>query len=114
MGDMGWIEIVLFYGIAIGFGLWQWVKMDRMLKKTRAERAEIRGRAERAASRLPVERKLRRIEWSAQGHRRKKRNIQESSPMFGRPNSRSQPQVRNALTALDYSFPRAFLMRMAV
>jgi len=40
MGDMGWIEIVLFYGIAIGFGLWQWVKMDRMLKKTRAERAE--------------------------------------------------------------------------
>ncbi|MCX9147162.1 hypothetical protein [Erythrobacter sp. WG] len=39
MGEMGWIEIVLFYGIAIGFGVWQWVKMDRMLKKTRAEKA---------------------------------------------------------------------------
>lgn len=39
MGEMGWIEIVLFYGIAIGFGVWQWIKMDRMLKKTRAEKA---------------------------------------------------------------------------
>lgn len=39
MGSMGWIEIVLFYGIAIGFGVWQWVAMDRKLKKTRAERA---------------------------------------------------------------------------
>ena len=37
--DFGWIELVLFYGIAVGFGLWQWVKMDRMLKKTRAEKA---------------------------------------------------------------------------
>lgn len=37
--DYGWIELVLFYGIAIGFGVWQWVKMDRMLKKTRAEKA---------------------------------------------------------------------------
>lgn len=38
-GEYGWIELVLFYGIAIGFGVWQWVKMDRMLKKTRAEKA---------------------------------------------------------------------------
>lgn len=39
MGSMGWIEIVLFYGVAIGIGVWQWLKMDRMLKKTRAEKA---------------------------------------------------------------------------
>jgi hypothetical protein len=39
MGNMGWIEIVLFYGVAIGFGVWQWLKMDRMLKQTRAEKA---------------------------------------------------------------------------
>lgn len=39
MGNFGWIEIVLFYGIAIGFGVWQFWKMDRMLKKTRAEKA---------------------------------------------------------------------------
>ena len=39
MGNMGWIEIVLFYGLAIGVGVWQWLKMDRMLKKTRAESA---------------------------------------------------------------------------
>lgn len=38
-GNFGWIELVFFYGIAIGFGVWQWVKMDRMLKRTRAERA---------------------------------------------------------------------------
>ncbi len=35
----GWIELVFFYGIAVGIGVWQWLKMDRMLKKTRAERA---------------------------------------------------------------------------
>ena len=39
MSNFGWIEIVLFYGIAIGFGAWQFLKMDRMLKQTRAERA---------------------------------------------------------------------------
>jgi hypothetical protein len=38
-GNYGWIELVLFYGIAIGFGAWQFWKMDRMLKKTRAEKA---------------------------------------------------------------------------
>jgi len=37
--NFGWIEIVLFYGIAIGFGAWQWFKMDRMLKRTRAGKA---------------------------------------------------------------------------
>lgn len=53
-GTFGWIELVLFYGIAIGFGVWQWVKMDRMLKKTRAEKgSERRGRARgRTACRL--------------------------------------------------------------
>ncbi len=42
----GWIELVLFYSIAIGFGVWQFWKMDRMLKKTRAER-EAKEAAER-------------------------------------------------------------------
>lgn len=37
--NFGWIEIALFYGIAIGFGAWQWLAMDRKLKKTRAEKA---------------------------------------------------------------------------
>jgi hypothetical protein len=39
-GQYGWIEIALFYGLAIGFGVWQFVAMDRKLKKTRAEAAE--------------------------------------------------------------------------
>lgn len=56
MGDNGWIEIVLFYGVAIGFGVWQWLAMDRMLKKTRAEReareaAEREGKAPEAGAR---------------------------------------------------------------
>lgn len=38
-GNFGWIELVLFYGIAIGFGVWQWVSMHRLLKKTRAHKA---------------------------------------------------------------------------
>jgi hypothetical protein len=38
-GNFGWIELVFFYGLAIGFGVWQWLAMDRKLKKTRAERA---------------------------------------------------------------------------
>lgn len=48
MSNFGWIEIVLFYGIAIGFGVWQWVAMDRKLKQTRAEKA-AREAAERDA-----------------------------------------------------------------
>lgn len=47
MGNYGWIEIVMFYGLAIGFGVWQWVSMDRKLKKTRAENAAAREAAER-------------------------------------------------------------------
>lgn len=39
MGDMGWIEIVLFYGIAIGFGVWQFWSTSRTLERTRAENA---------------------------------------------------------------------------
>jgi len=39
MGNFAWIELVLFYGIAIGIGLWQYFKMDRELKRDRAERA---------------------------------------------------------------------------
>lgn len=38
-GNYGWIEIALFYGIAIGFGVWQFWSMDRKLKQSRAERA---------------------------------------------------------------------------
>lgn len=39
MGNFGWIELVFFYGLAVGIGVWQWVKTDRLLKKTRAEKA---------------------------------------------------------------------------
>jgi hypothetical protein len=46
MGNYGWIELVFFYGIAIGFAAWQWLKTGRMLKKTRAER-EAKEAAER-------------------------------------------------------------------
>jgi hypothetical protein len=51
-GNFGWIEIVLFYGGAIGFGVWQFVSMDRKLKKTRAER-EAKEAAEREGSGPP-------------------------------------------------------------
>jgi hypothetical protein len=37
--NYAWIELVFFFGIAIGFGLWQYFKMGRELKQTRAERA---------------------------------------------------------------------------
>ncbi|MDJ0643226.1 MAG: hypothetical protein QNJ15_10435 [Erythrobacter sp.] len=45
----GLIEMVFFYGIAISFGVWQWWKMRRELKQSRAERAE-REAAERASA----------------------------------------------------------------
>jgi len=45
MGNFGWLEIVFFYGIAIGFGVWQVWKTDKLLKQTRAER-EAREAAE--------------------------------------------------------------------
>lgn len=38
MGNFAWIEIVLFYGLALGIGIWQYFKMDRELKRDRAER----------------------------------------------------------------------------
>jgi len=44
--NFGWIELVFFYGLAIGFGIWQVIKTDRELKRTRAER-EAREAAER-------------------------------------------------------------------
>lgn len=37
--NYGWIELALFYGVAIGFGLWQYIATDRKLKRTRAEKA---------------------------------------------------------------------------
>ena len=44
--NMGWIELVFFYGLAIGFGVWQVLKTDRELKRTRADR-KAREAAER-------------------------------------------------------------------
>lgn len=38
-GNFGWIELGLFYGIAIVFAAWQYIATDRLLKKTRAEKA---------------------------------------------------------------------------
>lgn len=35
MGNMGWIEIVLFYGFAIGFGVWQFWSTSRLRLKAR-------------------------------------------------------------------------------
>lgn len=46
MGNMGWIEIVLFYGVAIGFGAWQWWSVSKRLEKTKAEEARKRAEAE--------------------------------------------------------------------
>lgn len=40
MGNYGWIEIVFFYGVALSLCIWQYVKMDRDLKRTKAERAK--------------------------------------------------------------------------
>lgn len=39
MGNFGWIEIVLFYGLGLGICIWQYLKMDRELKQAKAERA---------------------------------------------------------------------------
>ena len=36
--SFGWIELVFFYGIAIGFGTWQALKMRREVREMRAER----------------------------------------------------------------------------
>ncbi len=39
MGNFAWIELVFFYGIAMGFGIWQWQKMRRELRQSREARA---------------------------------------------------------------------------
>ncbi len=39
MGNIAWIELVFFYGIAMGFGIWQWSKMRRELRESREARA---------------------------------------------------------------------------
>jgi len=39
MENYGWIEMVFFYGIAISFGLWQWLKMRRELRQSREAKA---------------------------------------------------------------------------
>ena len=36
--SFGWIELIFFYGIAIGFGTWQALKMRREVREMRAER----------------------------------------------------------------------------
>jgi hypothetical protein len=53
--NFGWIEIGLFYGIAVAFGVWQWLKMDRMLKRTRAERAAKEAAERNTESDPPVQ-----------------------------------------------------------
>ena len=50
MGNYGWIEIVLFYGLALGLCIWQYVKMDRDLKRTKAERAKREAEASDSTS----------------------------------------------------------------
>ena len=44
--NFGWIEIALFYGIAMGVAVWQWAKMRREVREMRAER-EAREREEK-------------------------------------------------------------------
>ena len=39
MENLGLIEILFFYGIALGFGLWQWLKLRKDVKEIRAKRA---------------------------------------------------------------------------
>ena len=46
MGNYGWIEIVLFYGLGLGICIWQYLKMDRELKQAKAERAEKQAQAD--------------------------------------------------------------------
>ncbi|MEL7188177.1 MAG: hypothetical protein AAGK17_01380 [Pseudomonadota bacterium] len=43
--NFGWIEIILFYGFAIGFAVWQYWKTDKELKATRARRLEEEAKA---------------------------------------------------------------------
>lgn len=50
----GLIEMFFFYGIAISFGVWQWLKMRREVREMRAER-EAREARERAAAEQPID-----------------------------------------------------------
>jgi len=50
MGNFGWIEIVLFYGVGLGICIWQYLKMDRELKQAKAERAAKEGQDKAQAS----------------------------------------------------------------
>lgn len=38
--NFGWIEIVFFYGIALGFAGWQYWSVSKSLEKDRAKRRE--------------------------------------------------------------------------
>lgn len=49
----GLIEMVFFYSIAIGIGVWQWLKMRREVREMRAER-EAREARERAEGEAPA------------------------------------------------------------
>ncbi|MEM6477154.1 MAG: hypothetical protein AAF687_13415 [Pseudomonadota bacterium] len=40
----GLIEMLFFYGIALGVGVWQWAKMRREVREMRAERLEREAR----------------------------------------------------------------------
>ena len=52
MGNpLAWIELVGLFGLALGTGLWQYFKMDRELKRSRAERA---AREEQAGDQPPA------------------------------------------------------------
>lgn len=46
-GYFGLIELLFFYGIAIGIAYWQWAKMRRELRESR-ERKEAEARAKDA------------------------------------------------------------------
>ena len=50
-----WIELVLFYGFAIGFAAWQVWKTNKELKEERAQRLEkeARQKAEEEEGNLP-------------------------------------------------------------
>ena len=42
--DLGWIELIFFYGLALGLIAWQYISTSRSLEKDRAERRESEAR----------------------------------------------------------------------
>ena len=78
--------------------------MDRMLKKTRAERAEERGGGARRQAACPVEPEPE-SECPLKVIRRKKADIRGNRPHFGRPFAFSSRKF-DALTALAYPSSR--------